>query len=683
MNYSTNLTSSFQSQSPDSQPSYLSIPKIRVIVRKRPLSKKESSKGENDIVDIRGTNQIVVKELKTKVDLTKYIEEHSFIFDLAFAENASNEQIYIQTIRPMIEAAFNKTKVTCFAYGQTGSGKTFTMMGNNSKIPGMYLLAAYDIFTLLNMEKYNGFSIWLSFYEIYCGKLYDLLNDRNSLTVREDGKQNICIGGLTQKNVNNLNNLMNLIEKGLIVRTVGVTGANNDSSRSHGIIQIVIKDNFEKNFGKISFIDLAGSERAADTIDTNKQTRFDGAEINKSLLALKECIRALDQEKKHTPFRGSKLTLVLRDSFIGNCKTLMIANISPAGMCSEHTLNTLRYADRVKELRAKPEIKIGEGNVNLNFNGINNNNANGQDEINNLMYMPRNHKNTIKYTVDNSNLKVVGGKRLSKKVRKRNGNNNNINGMKNNNNNGNNDFNKSFNNNSKFNGLFNNFPSICENINNNNINNNINNNNNNNNSFQNYSENNSLMIDNSNNSLMANNINQNIFNNNNNNYNCCRYSSQTITNQTPQFKEIFNNNNINNYAQMNKENIQTSNFINFNNNNNNNNNNLNNGISNNFNYDINNNCIKNQLNLNNNNININNNNNNINSDVLSIKSSSVHLHNNNLNINKIINNNNNNSDTVNFLNDYTSFNQQNHTEKKSSKNSSNNKNLSEEEINTL
>ena len=98
----------------------------------------------------------------------------------------------------------------------------------------------------------------------------------------------------------------------------------------------------------------------------------------------------------------------------------MIANISPAGMCSEHTLNTLRYADRVKELRAKPEIKIGEGNVNLNFNGNNNNNANGQEEINNLMYMPRNHKNTIKYTVDNSNLKVVGGKRLSKKVRTRN-----------------------------------------------------------------------------------------------------------------------------------------------------------------------------------------------------------------------------------------------------------------------
>jgi kinesin family member 2/24 len=101
----------------------------------------------------------------------------------------------------------------------------------------------------------------------------------------------------------------------------------------------------------MSFIDLAGSERGADTINTDKQTKMDGAEINKSLLALKECIRALDQNKNHTPFRGSKLTQVLKDSFVGNSKTTMIANISPALNCCEHTLNTLRYADRVKELK--------------------------------------------------------------------------------------------------------------------------------------------------------------------------------------------------------------------------------------------------------------------------------------------------------------------------------------------
>ena len=443
-------------------PSYQSIPKIRVIVRKRPLSRKELSKNDQDIVDIRNNRQVVVKELKVKVDLTKFIEEHAFNFDLAFDEFITNEQIYLQTVRPMIEAAFHKIKVTCFAYGQTGSGKTYTMMGNRRQIPGLYLLAAYDIFTLL--QNYRGYTIWVSFYEIYCGKLFDLLNERKILTAREDGKQNICIGGLTEKNAEDINILMQIIEYGLNARTVGVTGANADSSRSHGIIQIKIKDLNMKDYGKISFIDLAGSERAADTIDVNKQTKFDGAEINKSLLALKECIRALDQDKKHTPFRGSKLTLVLRDSFIGNCKTLMIANISPALGCSEHTLNTLRYASRVKELRAKPDIKIGQGNVNLNFNK-NDNNGNNKLDLATIMMMPRQHDNTIKYEVDNNNnqkIKKIKNETKEKKVSQ----------IENNNNN-NFDMIIGFNC-PTF--SFNNFPSILPNNNNNNIPQNNNNN---------------------------------------------------------------------------------------------------------------------------------------------------------------------------------------------------------------
>jgi Kinesin-like protein len=101
----------------------------------------------------------------------------------------------------------------------------------------------------------------------------------------------------------------------------------------------------------MTFIDLAGSERGADVSGSDSKTRIDGAEINKSLLALKECIRALDQEKKHLPFKGSKLTLVLKDSFIGNCRTVMIGNVSPGLSSCEHTLNTLRYSDRVKELK--------------------------------------------------------------------------------------------------------------------------------------------------------------------------------------------------------------------------------------------------------------------------------------------------------------------------------------------
>ena len=119
----------------------------------------------------------------------------------------------------------------------------------------------------------------------------------------------------------------------------------------------------------MSFIDLAGSERGADTSEATKKTRQDGAEINKSLLALKECIRALDKDQKHTPFRGSKLTQVLKDSFVGNCKTVMIANVSPGASCWENTLNSLRYADRVKEL--KNENRDKSDSLMLARNGTN------------------------------------------------------------------------------------------------------------------------------------------------------------------------------------------------------------------------------------------------------------------------------------------------------------------------
>ena len=343
------------------------IPKIKVIVRKRPLNKKELDKGYNDIIEIENPYTLLVKEIKTSLDLTKYIDSHKFIFDSVYDENSTNEKIYLETVRPLIESAFyNKTKITCFAFGQTGSGKTFTMMGNNINklnndniyIPGFYVLASYDIFSLLKEKEFLNLKIHISFYEIYCSKLYDLLNNRNILQIREDGKQNINIIGLTEKEVNDFDSLINLIQYGLKIRTIGITGLNNNSSRSHGIIEIKIINKIKNIInGKISFIDLAGSEREQDKININKKTRIDGAEINKSLLTLKECIRAMENNQKYFPFRGSKLTLVLRDSFIGNCKTLMIANISPSSFNADHTLNTLRYAYRVKELKKENKNK--------------------------------------------------------------------------------------------------------------------------------------------------------------------------------------------------------------------------------------------------------------------------------------------------------------------------------------
>lgn len=136
------------------------------------------------------------------------------------------------------------------------------------------------------------------------------------------------------------------------IRTSGVTSANSHSSRSHAVFQIILKKRMNKKLhGKFSLIDLAGNERGVDTSSANRQTRMEGAEINKSLLALKECIRALGRKGTHTPFRASKLTQVLRDSFIGsNSRTCMIAMISPGMQSCENSLNTLRYADRVKEL---------------------------------------------------------------------------------------------------------------------------------------------------------------------------------------------------------------------------------------------------------------------------------------------------------------------------------------------
>ncbi|KAJ9692375.1 hypothetical protein PVL29_011434 [Vitis rotundifolia] len=327
-----------------------SVAKIKVVVRKRPLNKKELAKNEDDIITI-DSNSLTVHETKLKVDLTEYVEKHEFFFDAVLNEEVSNDEVYRETVEPIVPIIFQRTKATCFAYGQTGSGKTFTM----KPLP---LKASRDILRLMHHTYRNqGFQLFVSFFEIYGGKLFDLLNDRKKLCMREDGKQQVCIVGLQEYRVSDVETIKELIEKGSATRSTGTTGANEESSRSHAILQLAIKRSVDGNeskpprvVGKLSFIDLAGSERGADTTDNDKQTRMEGAEINKSLLALKECIRALDNDQGHIPFRGSKLTEVLRDSFVGDSRTVMISCISPnAGSC-EHTLNTLRYADRVKSL---------------------------------------------------------------------------------------------------------------------------------------------------------------------------------------------------------------------------------------------------------------------------------------------------------------------------------------------
>ncbi|CAO3572215.1 unnamed protein product [Mortierella alpina] len=328
--------------------------RIRVCVRKRPLSNKEIHRGEKDMATVAG-RQLAVDEPKVRLDMTKFIERHKFVFDEVFDSDASNEDVYRRTAYPLVQYLFEGGKATCFAYGQTGSGKTYTMLDDKQ---GLYVLAARDIFVRLRSPENSHLSVYIGFYEIYQGQLHDLLNNRKKLHAREDGGGSVVVAGLKEYEIVNVEGLMQVFEYGNSARSTGSTRANADSSRSHAIMQLVLKDRSTKTIaGKLSFIDLAGSERGADRGETDVKTRMEGAEINKSLLALKECIRALDQDKKHTPFRQSKLTQVLKDSFVGNSRTCMVATISPNNSNSEHTLNTLRYADRVKELKAEGGAK--------------------------------------------------------------------------------------------------------------------------------------------------------------------------------------------------------------------------------------------------------------------------------------------------------------------------------------
>uniref|UniRef100_A0A6I8RIR5 Kinesin-like protein n=1 Tax=Xenopus tropicalis TaxID=8364 RepID=A0A6I8RIR5_XENTR len=331
--------------------------RICVCVRKRPLNKQELSKKEIDIISVPSKNIVLVHEPKLKVDLTKYLENQPFRFDYSFDETATNEVVYRFTARPLVQSIFEGGKATCFAYGQTGSGKTHTMGGdfsgksqNVSK--GVYAFASRDVFLLLDQPRYKhlDLDVFVTFFEIYNGKVFDLLNKKAKLRVLEDAKQEVQVVGLLERQVTSADDVFKMIEVGSACRTSGQTFANSSSSRSHACLQIILRRG-SKLHGKFSLVDLAGNERGADTASADRITRMEGAEINRSLLALKECIRALGQNKSHTPFRESKLTQILRDSFIGeNSRTCMIAMLSPGFNSCEYTLNTLRYADRVKEL---------------------------------------------------------------------------------------------------------------------------------------------------------------------------------------------------------------------------------------------------------------------------------------------------------------------------------------------
>ena len=331
--------------------------KIFVCVRKRPIFQKEIQNGEIDCITALNP-KVCVYDCKMKIDgITKYIDANEFYFDNVFNEYEDTNLLYNCSVKPAIKLLLQGGVVTCFAYGQTGSGKTFTMKGiQDSAIDSLF------------SEFEDKFEFYVSFFEIYSGRLYDLLNNRNKVMALEDKNQKVQIFGLEQKKVSTPQEMKDVVEYANTMRTTHNTVTNETSSRSHAICNFVIreKNKPDDEYAKLTLVDLAGSERATETQSNNKSRLAEGAEINKSLLALKECIRGLDARKttgnseQHVPFRTSKLTLVLRDSFISKSnisKIIMISWISPGYSSANHTINTLRYSDRLKEKTSQMQRK--------------------------------------------------------------------------------------------------------------------------------------------------------------------------------------------------------------------------------------------------------------------------------------------------------------------------------------
>ena len=278
----------------------------------------------------------------------------------------------------------------------------------------------------------DKFDFYISFFEIYGGRLFDLLNNKNKLQVLDDKNGKVQIYGLITQQVDSKEQMHKIIEAANAIRITHNTVTNETSSRSHAICNIIIKKKgSDEEYGKLSLVDLAGSERAQETQSNNRQRRAEGAEINKSLLALKECIRALDEKKTnpdtHVPFRASKLTHVLRDSFVSKSdksKIIMISCVSPTYTSANHTLNTLRYSDRLKE-QTKQHFGGNYNNVNngrgINQNGNNNNNLN-----NNINHIPspknnnKNETNSNKANINKANNKIMKTERSRSKGKKQN-----------------------------------------------------------------------------------------------------------------------------------------------------------------------------------------------------------------------------------------------------------------------
>ncbi|XP_068161700.1 kinesin-like protein KIF19 [Antennarius striatus] len=338
---------------------------LTVALRIRPLSKAEQEEGAATVA-FRMDDQMIVlmdpMEDPANILRANRNREKIFTFDVALDEAASQEEVYRATTKGLIEGLISGYNATVFAYGPTGCGKTYTMLGTDEE-PGIYVRMLNDLF--LAVEETSDdmlYSISMSYLEIYNEMILDLLNPSSGfLDLREDGKGVIQVAGITEVSTINAQAIMELMKRGNKERTQEPTAANQTSSRSHAVLQVTVKQQnrcrdieHEVRFARLFMIDLAGSERAAQTQNRGQRLK-EGAHINLSLLALGNCINALSDKHgaKYVNFRDSKLTRLLKDSLCGNSRTVMIAHISPASTAFEESRNTLTYAERAKNIRTR------------------------------------------------------------------------------------------------------------------------------------------------------------------------------------------------------------------------------------------------------------------------------------------------------------------------------------------
>ena len=287
-------------------------------------------------------------------------------FDFALGPTSTQTEVYEKTNKPLVHKALEGYNACCFAYGATGAGKTFTMMGNLEHA-GVIPLTLIDLFDLISADEEHDVRLSMQYVEIYNEKIKDLLNPSDAnLDVREVPSRGTYVAGATDKTVSTPDEMMALIHEGNLYRTTEATKVNEVSSRSHAVLQVTVRarnkyaEDAQSRLGKLSMIDLAGSERANKTDNTGARL-VEGQNINRSLLALGNCINALaDKTKKvaHVPYRDSKLTRLLKDSLGGNCLTTMIANVSPSHDQFDETLNSLKYANRAKNIKPRGGLPI-------------------------------------------------------------------------------------------------------------------------------------------------------------------------------------------------------------------------------------------------------------------------------------------------------------------------------------